>query len=61
MKKYEYVSINISYLFGAGSVEHRQIIDSYAARGYRYVGHIPTDIDAHGKIRKIDLIFEIDA
>ena len=45
MKKYEYVNINIDRVFmGSGSDEHRQIIDEYAAKGYRYVGYIPTDI-----------------
>ena len=60
MKKYEYVNINIDGFLGSGSEEHRQIIDEYAAKGYRYVGYIPTDITAHGKIVEMDLIFEID-
>ena len=60
MKKYVYVNININAFIGAGSEEHRQIIDEYAAKGYQYVGYIPTDISDYGKIKKIDLIFEID-
>ena len=60
MKKYEYVNINIDGFFGSGSVEHRNIIDEYAAKGYRYVGYIPTSITPHGKITDMDLIFEID-
>ena len=60
MKEYEYVSINIDGFLGAGSQEHRQIIDEYAAKGYKYVGYIPTDITPHGKIVEMDLIFEID-
>ncbi len=60
MKKYEYVNIDIDSFFGAGSEEHRQIIDEYAAKGYRYVGYIPTNINDHGKIKELDLIFEID-
>jgi hypothetical protein len=60
MKKYEYVSINIDGFFGAGTEEHRQIIDDYAAKGYKYVGYIPTNITSHGKIVLLDLIFEID-
>lgn len=50
----------ISQVFGSGTDEHRQIIDQYAAKGYRYVGYIPTDITGHGVIRQVDLIFEID-
>ena len=60
MKKYEYVNINVNTFFGAGTIEHRQIIDEYAAKGYRYVGYIPTDANNNGKIFEIDLIFEID-
>ena len=61
MKKYEYVSLHIAKLFGAASKEHRAIIDQYAAKGYCYVGYIPTIIAEHGKIKDLDLIFEVDA
>ena len=44
MKKYEYVSVHIGKLVGAKLEEHRQIIDEYAKKGYRYVGYIPTVI-----------------
>jgi len=60
VKKYEYVNININQFLGSGSDEHRQIIDQYAAKGYRYVGYIPTDINGHGVTRQVDLIFEMD-
>ena len=49
-----------SKFIGAKSEGHRQIIDDYAARGYRYVGYIPTDISDYGKIKAMDLIFERD-
>ena len=58
MKKYEYVEVNIARFVGAKSEEHRQIIDAYAAKGYRYVGFIPTSISDYGKFKKLDLIFE---
>lgn len=60
MKKYAYVNVNIDNIFGAGSLEHRQIIEEYAEKGYRYVGYIPTNISSHGKITEMDLIFEMD-
>lgn len=60
MKKYEYVSLDIAKFIGAGSQKHRTIIKEYAAKGYRYVGFIPTEITDHGKMTKIDLIFETD-
>ena len=60
MKKYEYVHLEIGGVFGARSKEHRKLIDEYAARGYRYVDYIPTEINGHGVIQEIDLIFEKD-
>lgn len=60
MKKYEYVNVKIGKIIGAKSEEHRQIIDEYASRGYRYVGYIPTNISDYGKFKSLDLIFEID-
>ena len=36
MKQYEYVSVHIGKLFGAASEEHREIINNYAAKGWRY-------------------------
>lgn len=58
MKKYEYVNVHIGKFCGAKSEEHRGIIDEYAAKGYRYVGYIPTNISDYGKIKDMDLVFE---
>lgn len=62
MKQYEYVSVDYKMkdLVMASVSEHREIIDSYAGRGYAYIGMIPTEISAHGCIRKMDLIFQKD-
>lgn len=60
MKKYEYVSVHIGRFVGAKSKEHRQIIADYAKKGYRYVGYIPTVISDYGKIKDMDLVFELD-
>ena len=60
MKKYEYVSIHIGKFIGAKSVEHRQIINEYAKKGYRYIGFIPTNMTDYGKIIDMDLVFELD-
>ena len=61
MKKYEYVNIKMgSFLSSELLGKHREIIDSYAEKGYRYVGYIPTKIENGGRIMEIDLIFEID-
>ena len=60
MKQYEYVRVSINRFVGAKSEEHRAIIDEYAAKGYRYVGYIPTNISDYGKIKEMDLICETD-
>lgn len=60
MKKYEYVNVHIGKFVGAKSEEHRSIIDQYAARDYRFVGFIPTKMTDYGKIKDMDLVFEMD-
>lgn len=60
MKNYEYVAVHIGKFVGAGSDEHRKIIDEFAKKGYKYVGFIPTNIDGYGKFKDIDLVFEKD-
>ena len=60
MKKYEYVNIHLRGFFGAEQEEHRKVIDEYAAKGYRYAGWVPVYIDADGKMKDIQLIFEAD-
>ena len=59
--RYEYVEVHINRFLGAGSKEHRRLIDEYAAKGYRYVGVIPVNMTDYGKIKDVDLIFEIEA
>ena len=58
MFKYEYVRIYNDGFFGAKFTQHREIIDEYAQKGYRYAGFVPVKSDGHGKITEIDLIFE---
>jgi len=60
MKRYEYVNLSISKVLIPKSEKHRKIIDEYAAKGYRFVGYIPTEITGHGQILSIDLVFESD-
>ncbi len=59
--RYEYVEVHINRFLGAGSKEHRRLIDEYAAKGYRYVGFIAVNMTDYGKIKDVDLIFEIEA
>ena len=39
---------------------HKEVINEYAAKGYGYVGYVPTRIGPSGKIIDIDLIFETE-
>ena len=58
--KYEYVNVRNAGFFTAESFEHREIIDEYAKKGYRFICFIPTSIEGHGRITSFDLVFEKD-
>ncbi|MGN0366780.1 MAG: DUF4177 domain-containing protein [Suilimivivens sp.] len=64
MKKYEYVTVSTkSGLLSTKTSSHHEIIDEYAAKGYRYVGWFPSKTSnmLSGVMEEIELIFEIDA
>lgn len=56
MYKYKYVESDGQRLFC--EMDHREIIDKYASKGWRFVTAIPTDMSGHGIIKKYDLVFE---
>ena len=59
MYKYEYVKLGAKKGFNSANfVQHREIIDDYAQRGYRFVGYIPTKEVSFGMLVEIDLVFE---
>ena len=58
MFKYEYVQIDNEALIASKFTKHRDIIDEYAKRGYRYAGFVPIKSDGYGRIKEMDLIFE---
>ncbi len=61
MKKYiyEYVTVSMPGPLGMDILaEHREIINQYAQKGWRYNGYIPTSKTSHGKTLMLDLIFE---
>lgn len=62
MQKYEYVPVKVrnNVVKDATLSEHRNIIDAYAEKGFRYVGYIPTRLGPSGKIIEMDLIFETE-
>ena len=60
MYRYEYVPLFTGGGFFANNsdCQHREIIDQYAAQGWRYVGYIPTQFTSNGGTKAIELIFE---
>ena len=66
MFQYEYESVSVG-VDGWGPfagtdyslmADHREIIDSRAKHGWRYVGYIPTRQRGTGHVQELDLIFE---
>ena len=62
MKIYEYVIVKLknNVVKDAITIEHRNIINDFAAKGYSYVGFVPTRLGPSGKIVEMDLIFETE-
>lgn len=58
MYEYAYVDVLSDGVRAAKYREHREIIDQYAAQGWRYAGYLPTHISRDGVLCNIDLIFE---
>ena len=63
MYRYEYGPLFTGGGFFANNsdCQHREIIDQYAAQGWRYVGYIPTQFTSNGGTKAIELIFEREA
>ena len=60
---YEYVQVKLdknNYALNADMESHRDIIDSRAAEGARYVGWFPVTQGPSGKTVEFDLIFEVE-
>lgn len=62
MKKYRYEYVRIDtglfFLVPSEDNQHREIIDEYASKGWRYVGFVPAMQSGEGRIRQYDLVFE---
>ncbi|MDV5106013.1 DUF4177 domain-containing protein [Clostridium perfringens] len=58
MYRYEYVEAQVEGFFN--SVNHREIIDQYAERGFRFITAIPTSFSSYESIKTFDLVFEIE-
>lgn len=60
MFEYKYVALSneMRDVTSCQYQEHRDIINHYAADGWRYAGWMPVVITSSGEISKLDLIFE---
>lgn len=60
MYRYQYVSVEVGGInFNLNrSRPHREIIHAWAAKGWRYLGYIPTQTTWFGALAEVDLIFE---
>ena len=58
MYEYKYVRLKATGVMVVEFKDRQEIIDRYAAEGWRYAGWIPATLGAYGAIGHIDLIFE---
>ena len=61
MYQYKYIPMDTGGGVLSGSREHRELIDKYAAEGWRYVGFLPVSFTGRGGISSVDLVFEREA
>ena len=65
MKQYKYISLKNSWgeyrtSKEKGKLSHREVIDSMAEKGWKYVDDSPVGINGYGGATYIDLVFEKD-
>ena len=60
MYQYKYVKYGTGGGFWIDNADcgHREIIDRWAAEGWRYAGYIPACCSGRGGVATVDLIFE---
>lgn len=59
--KTEFVRVEVTdgQAVTANHIGHRDVIQAFADKGYHYAGFIPLSFWSTGKIREMDLIFEL--
>lgn len=55
---YKYIYVEATVYGFLKTANHREIIDEYSAKGWKYVDSIPTTSNSYGKITNVDLVFE---
>ena len=53
MYQYKYIPVDTGGGFLSDTREHRELIDAYAAEGWRYVGFFPVSFTSHGGISRV--------
>ena len=43
---------------GAELTSHREVIEEYALKGYKYLGFVPVKLGPSGKMLALDLVFD---
>ena len=63
MFEYTYKTIYTGggFFMDNSSQEHREVIASYPAKGWRFVGFVPSRFTGNGGIKELDLVFEREA
>ena len=52
MYQYKYIPVDTGGGFLSDTREHRELIDAYAAEGWRYVGFFPVSFTSHGGLAR---------
>jgi hypothetical protein len=58
MYEYQYIRLQATGTMSVEFKDRQEVIDRYAAEGWRYAGWIPAILGAYGAIGQIDLVFE---
>lgn len=58
MYEYQYIRLQATGTMSVEFKDRQEVIDRYAAEGWRYAGWIPAILGDYGAIGQIDLVFE---
>lgn len=58
--KFVRVEYDNNRVAGAELTSHREVIEEYALKGYKYIGFVPVKLGPSGKMLALDLVFMIN-
>lgn len=56
--KFVRVEYDNNRVAGAELTSHREVIEEYALKGYKYLGFVPVKLGPSGKMLALDLVFD---